>query len=175
MDQTMHETAAPSLTLRRAVPADAALCARIQRRSWQAAFRGILPEVELDQLTALDRNEAMYRRVLEDSPMEGWLLKLEGEPWAMAFWGPSRDEDTPGWAELVCIHSLPEDWGKGYGGPLLQRVLAQAKAAGYRRIMLWVFEQNARACRFYTKHGFAPAGRRRTYCGAEEVQYTREL
>lgn len=94
---------------------------------------------------------------------------------AMAFWGPSRDEGTQGWAELICIHGLPDNWGRGYGGPLLEKVLAQAKSAGYKKIMLWVFEENVCACRFYTKHGFAPTGLRRSYCTAPEIQYAREL
>lgn len=174
MDRPINQEAVP-YTLRRAERADAALCAQIQRQSWREAFRDILPEEELDQLTALAKNEAMYARVLADSPIEGWLLDLDGAPHAMAFWGPSRDEETRGWAELICIHSLPGNWGKGYGGPLMQTVLAQAKAAGYSRVMLWVFEKNTRACRFYTKHGFAPTGRRRTYCAAQEVQYAKEL
>lgn len=165
----------PAQTLCRAQEKDAALCAHIQRQSWRTAFRGILPEDTLDQLTALAKNEAMYSQVLTAGLIEGWLLFLDDAPHAMAFWGPSRDEETQGWAELICIHSLPDNWGRGYGGPLLEKVLAQAKSAGYKKIMLWVFEENVRACRFYTKHGFVPTGLRRSYCTAAEVQYAREL
>jgi ribosomal protein S18 acetylase RimI-like enzyme len=42
------------------------------------------------------------------------------------------------------------------------RVLQEAQAEGYPRIVLWVLEQNARARRFYERAGFrrrdAPAG-----------------
>ena len=61
---------------------------------------GILPEDTLDQLTALAKNEAMYSQVLTAGLIEGWLLFLDDAPHAMAFWGPSRDEETQGWAEL---------------------------------------------------------------------------
>lgn len=101
----------PAQTLCRAQEKDAALCAHIQRQSWRTAFRGILPEDTLDQLTALAKNEAMYSQVLAAGLIEGWLLFLDDASHAMAFWGPSRDEETQGWAELICIHSLPDNWG----------------------------------------------------------------
>lgn len=74
----------PAQTLCRAQEKDAALCAHIQRQSWRIAFRGILPEDTLDQLTALAKNEAMYSQVLAAGLIEGWLLFLDNAPHAMA-------------------------------------------------------------------------------------------
>lgn len=52
----------PAQTLCRAQEKDAALCAHIQRQSWRTAFRGILPEDTLDQLTALAKTRRCIHR-----------------------------------------------------------------------------------------------------------------
>ena len=66
----------------------------------------------------------------------------------------------PEYAELICIHSLKNNWHKGYGSMMMDRVLGDVKAAGYSKIMLWVFDSNVRAIRFYEKHGFTSSGRK---------------
>ena len=58
---------------------------------------------------------------------------------------------------------------------LMERVLADAKSAGYARIMLWVFDRNVPAIRFYEAHGFAASGRKQPAFGAVEEMYIREL
>ena len=89
--------------------------------------------------------------------------------------GGFRAEQRPGWAELVCIHSLPQKWGRGYGSMMMEHLLQQMRAAGYGRAALWVFEQNGRARRFYEKNGFLLASERKDSFGAKEVLYTRCL
>ncbi|WP_419496194.1 GNAT family N-acetyltransferase [Faecousia sp.] len=44
-----------------------------------------------------------------------------------------------GKAELICIHSLPENWHKGYGRQMMNRVLKDIKENGYSEVFLWVF------------------------------------
>ena len=81
----------------------------------------------------------------------------------------------PEYAELICIHSLKDNWHKGYGGMMMDRVLGDVKAAGYSKIMLWVFDNNIRAIRFYGKHGFTASGRKQPALGAVEEMYVCEL
>ena len=105
----------------------------------------------------------------------GYILELDGKPHCIAWWDATREKDMPGTAELICIHSLRDNWHKGYGSQMMERVLADAKRAGYARIMLWVFENNVRAIRFYEAHGFAASGKKQPAFGAVEEMYTREL
>ena len=70
------------------------------------------------------------------------------------------DPDERGYALVQgeWLHQLfvrPEAWGTDVAPSLLE----QAVAAGAR--LLWVMEQNARARRFYEKHGWRPDGRTR--------------
>lgn len=169
------ETAKPAVKIDAATPDDAEACARIQTESWKAAFRGILDDEVLAQAADLSRAKGMYGRVLAREGMHGLILRLDGAPHAIAFWSRSRDADTADFAELICIHSLPGNWRKGYGIQLMTDALDEMRRAGYRRAMLWVFAKNARARAFYEKCGWTLTERRKTDLGAETVQYERDL
>lgn len=58
---------------------------------------------------------------------------------------------------------------------MLEQVLDDVKKAGYSKIMLWVFEENERAIKFYKVHGFAASGRKQTALGAVEEMYQKEM
>ena len=51
--------------------------------------------------------------------------------------------------------------GVGAGGALLETALEWAATAGFRRAVLGVFPENARAMAFYERHGFVREGLRR--------------
>ena len=51
--------------------------------------------------------------------------------------------------------------GAGAGGALLETALEWAASAGFRRAVLGVFPENARAMAFYERHGFVREGLRR--------------
>lgn len=166
---------APLTELYTAAPADAAACAHIQTASWAAAFKGIIPDAELERACNESRALAMYERVLTRGDMHGLVLAVDGAPHCIAFWGKSRDAATAGSAELICIHSLPANWRRGYGTLMMSSVLEAMRAAGYERAVLWVFEANTRARRFYEKCGWALVGASRQELGACAVQYRKEL
>ena len=81
----------------------------------------------------------------------------------------------PGFAELICIHSLQENWGKGYGSKMMDKVLMDISEAGYTKVMLWVFEENERAKRFYGTKGFVKSEKSKEIKGVVEVMYVKEL
>lgn len=142
--------------------------AHIQTESWKAAFRDILDEQTLERCTRIEKATAMYRRLFTQGIGHGYLLRVGGKPHCIAWWDAARDGEE-GSAELICIHSLPDNWGKGYGTKMIEAVLSDIRAAGYSRVVLWVFEENRRARRFYEACGFAPNGRVKTGLGAVEV------
>jgi GNAT superfamily N-acetyltransferase len=65
----------------------------------------------------------------------------------------------PGGCFLNLIFVVPERWGEGIGGVILDAVLAEAKRRDYSRIRLWTAEDNERSHRLYRSRGFAPTGR----------------
>jgi RimJ/RimL family protein N-acetyltransferase len=54
---------------------------------------------------------------------------------------------------------VPERWGEGIGGVILDAVLAEARRRNYSRIHLWTDEDNERSRRLYRSRGFSPTGR----------------
>lgn len=159
--------------IRRAKIGDEKALARIQTESWRAAFAGIVPAELLTQCTSLERAERMYARLLAERRGNGYILELDGKAHCIAWLDAAKSEDLPGAAELRCIHSLPDNWRRGYGSRMMERVLADVKAAGYETIVLWVFVRNERAIRFYEAHGFTASGKRQDAFGAAEEMYVK--
>lgn len=161
--------------IRNVRPGDEDSLAYVQTESWKAAFREIVPADILAECTALESTAAMYRRILAERFGNGYLMELDGKPHCIAWWSVARDANMAGCAELICLHSLQENWRKGYGRAMMERVLADVKKAGYEKLVLWVFENNTRAIQFYKSFGFEPSGRRRPSLGAVEEMYSKPL
>lgn len=164
-----------SYEIRRARLGDEAVLAGIQIASWRAAFAPILPEDVLARCTQPEQSAEMYRRLLAQGKGNGYLLSVDGRPHCLAWWDAARREEAAGDAELIALHSLPDRWRQGYGSAMMDAVLEDMRAAGYKTVMLWVFRDNHRARQFYEKHGFAPSGRIEDPLGAAELWYEREL
>jgi GNAT superfamily N-acetyltransferase len=77
---------------------------------------------------------------------------------ADALWGEDGT-DIPGGCFLSYLFVVPERWGQGIGGIILDAVLAEAKRRHYSRIHLWTHEDNERSHRLYRSRGFSPTGR----------------
>ncbi len=60
--------------------------------------------------------------------------------------------------EIKRIYTLERVWGKGVGDRLLQHCKTVAKQSGAEYVWLGVWEENARALRFYAKHEFYRVG-----------------
>ena len=161
--------------IRKVAPSDEAVLAYIQTESWKAAFKDILDKEELTRCTNLERATQMYAALLEAKKGNGYLLEVDGKGHCIAWWDATREADMEGWAELICIHSLQNNWGKGYGSKMMDKVLADVADAGYKNVMLWVFEENQRARTFYEAKGFVKCEKSKTLKGVTEVMYVLEM
>lgn len=175
MRSERKETCTDMIDLRAATAADAETLAYIQTESWKAAFAGILSGEVLARYTDLEATEAMYRRVLCKPEIHITLESVAGRPHCIAAWSKSRQALGQGVAELICIHSLPERWGRGYGSQMMRHVLSEIVTQGYSEVVLWVFEENLRARAFYERNGFAATENRQNSFGAAEIMYARKL
>jgi GNAT superfamily N-acetyltransferase len=82
----------------------------------------------------------------------------------MASAEPMRADDgagavVPGGCFLSYLYVVPERWGEGIGGLILDAVLADAQERNYRRIRLWTHEDNERSHLLYGSRGFRRTGR----------------
>lgn len=154
---------------------DESALAFVQTESWKAAFADILDSETLARCTDLTKAEAMYRSLLEEDKGNGYILTLDGKPHCIAWWDAARDADMNGKAELICIHSLPENWHKGYGRSMMERVLDDIRECGYSEVMLWVFTENKRARAFYESEGFHAADKKKSALNHEEICYMKKI
>ena len=164
-----------NITIRKAIPGDERVLAYIQTESWKAAFAGILSPEELERCTNLQKAEQMYHSVLR---REGCNMAIEfvaDQPHCIAAWGKNRCDlgDTVG--ELICIHSLQNNWAKGYGSAMMEYVLAKLQQANYESVILWVFEENSRARKFYEKNGFESTEHKKLANGIAELMYMKKI
>lgn len=163
------------IEIRSAKMGDEKVLAHIQTESWKAAFSEIISMEDMMKYTDITVVEKMYANVLLHNIARGAILEVDGLPHCMAFWSKCRDNCNTNFAELICIHSLPNNWRKGYGTIMMKYVLSEMKKDGYNEVMLWVFEKNIPARRFYEKHGFVLTDKRKESYNAAEIMYYQVL
>ena len=142
--------------VRRALPSDAASIAGIHIRSWQAAYRGQIPDTYLDQLDLQFERRTEFWRNAISNPLtnrhEVWVAGDSPVDGFMAI-GPARDMDAFT-SELYAIYVSPDRWGQGLGKALVTCATERLTALGYSTAILWVLESNSRARRFYELSGW---------------------
>ena len=84
-----------------------------------------------------------------------WIAELDGERAGCVF--VVRNEDDPDAAQLRCLLVEPAARGHGIGQRLVEECLAFARAAGYRRMLLWTNDVLVAARRIYERCGFVLA------------------
>lgn len=151
------------MKLRAASPGDAASIAEIHVAAWLAAYRGLIPDSYLDQLTVEKRLELWQRRLSQPRP-GGLLVAEDGQALAgFCLYGPTRDEDGKDKAigEIIALNVRPDRWRGGFGTALCDHALGDAPRHGWTALTLWILKGNERAGRFYEELGFALDGSER--------------
>ncbi len=164
-----------NIKIRKAKIGDEKILAFIQTESWKNGFKDIISETDLEKYTNITKAEEMYSRVLKENYAENFILEIDGKPHCIAAWNKARNSEFSDSAELICIHSLCDNWGKGYGSIMMNHIINEIKSAEFKSVLLWVFEKNIRARKFYEKHGFELTDRTQVSYGAVEVMYCKEL
>jgi GNAT superfamily N-acetyltransferase len=140
--------------------------ARVHVRSWQAGYRGMLPDAYLDGLRPEDRAER-YSFGSDDVSDPATMVAIDGALIVgFATTIPARDSDLSDavepWGELAALYVDPEWWGRGVGAALIAAARGHLLKQGFRHAALWMMTGNARAERFYRSDGWVPDGLSRT-------------
>lgn len=155
-----------SVAIRRAVPSDAQVIAELHVRSWQWAYRGLLPHEFLSRLSeTLDRRIEGRRANLADEPAEQrtWMAEQAGRVVGFAITAPSRDTDAaPMTGEVGAIYLEPDVVGTGIGRMLFAHAVDDLRQRGYQQATLWVLDRNIRGRKFYEAAGWTPDGATKT-------------
>ena len=167
------------MLLRPAEPDDAIAVARVHVRSWQAAYRTLLPDDYLDQLRPEDRAQKYNFSSLDPLQPQTIVAAEAGVIHGFATTAPAREPDMPGCGELCALYVDPDQWSRGIGVALVAAARSRLFDLGFRHAILWVLVGNVRAKRFYRIDRWAPDGRRRTESvwgvTVDEIRYKRTL
>jgi GNAT superfamily N-acetyltransferase len=167
------------VSVRAATLDDRAEVAAVHVRSWQMAYRGLLPDEFLDGLRPEDR-AARYTFGFDDPNRQSTLVAVEnGFISGFATMGSSRDSDIPDAGEIYAMYVDPDSWGVGVGRRLMMSARSHLKGMGYSQAFLWVLVGNNRAQRFYGTDEWQPDGAsREEECWgvmSSEVRFRRSL
>ncbi len=137
---------------------DALSVASVHVRSWQTAYRGLLPQDYLDQLRPQER-AARYDFTHSNPSKPRTLVAVDGAAvCGFATTAPVHGSDLAGYGELCALYVDPGFWGRGIGYALIRAARAHLAARGFENAALWVLRGNVRAERFYHADGWNPDG-----------------
>lgn len=147
------------MTIRLATVEDAEQIAAVHVQSWQGAYRGLLPNDFLANLS-LERRITQWQNILSDPVNVVPVYEDNGVVVGFVSYGRTRDEDLnqDKTGEIYAIYLLPARWGQGFGAALMQEGLARLQEQGHVAVSLWVLAGNERAIRFYEQFGFRADG-----------------
>ncbi|WP_454722627.1 MULTISPECIES: N-acetyltransferase family protein [Cupriavidus] len=135
-------------------PRDAALVASLHARSWQHAYRGILPGDYLERDAPAQRLRTWHARLVEgaEGPLEVTLARVDGEPAGFSCLQPHAEPESG--IYLDNLHVMPQWHGTGVGKRLFS-ACARRVAAGWpgQPLFLYVLDANAQAREFYRRLG----------------------
>lgn len=139
------------MTIRTATPQDLPAVAEIHVRSWQTAFRGIMPDALLDAMDVADREE-MWRRSLQRHP-GGIVVALDDQEEIVGFCcfgrAPGDSHDVPFDSRIYALHVHPDRKRQGIGTRLVFAVFRRLRDFGCRSVILWTLESLASSRSFY--------------------------
>ncbi|MGA2470950.1 MAG: GNAT family N-acetyltransferase [Solirubrobacteraceae bacterium] len=167
------------MLLRSAEPADASAVAAVHVRTWQATYRGLLPDLFLDGLD-VERWAERYTFDDPDPNRPRTILAVEaGAVCGFATIAPAGDADRQGAGEIIALYVDPARQGFGVGRTLIAEARARLAGRGFTTACLWVLVGNRRAERFYRVDGWVLDGawRRQQFGGRHvvDVRYWRQL
>jgi ribosomal protein S18 acetylase RimI-like enzyme len=178
-----RDKSSTAVVLRQARRGDELAVAELHVRSWQEAYRGLMPA---DFLDALDPRQRAGRYTFEASGAGAPTTVLavvgeeggEGDPSltncgevrsgsplppsariaGFVTYGASRDEDVVGLGEVYALYVDPDRHRGGVGRLLMAEARHRLRKSGFTESILWVLIGNDRAARFYEGEGWIPDG-----------------
>ncbi|RAS15793.1 GNAT family N-acetyltransferase [Paraburkholderia bryophila] len=143
-----------TVEIREATYSDAETIARIHVLSWQAAYRGIMPEAFLERLF-VEARLGMWQKSFQSGKLKVLLAYSDEAVVGWIAFGACRDADKDEtWAEVEALYILPEFWRRGIGERLSESACSLLRSAGFSFVALWVLSENHRARGFYHRIGF---------------------
>jgi len=142
------------MKVRRAQQRDVKDIATIQVRTWQEAYKGLILESYLANLS-IDGKVKKWKKILNNEEHNVFVIEVGGKVSGFAGCGKSRADDakkTEG--EIYSIYIDHTFLNKGLGTALENEVIKKLKEKGFTSASLWVINTNLNARKFYEACGW---------------------
>lgn len=153
------------VTVRLAVPEDATDMAEIHMRSWEVAYKDIIPADYIREKNAT--RSAMWKKSLSEGQYPHRVIQLNGKTVGNMCVAPPQDDDLgDDYYELHGIYLHPDYYRQRIGTRAMEYAFDIARNFDKKFITVWVFEENINSIKFYEKCGFSTDGKIKTLnCG----------
>ncbi len=147
------------MKIRLATIDDSEAIGQVHVRSWQAAYRGQIPDRVLERLDPEARGR-MWRSILRGQDQSTWVAEDTDRVVGFLHLSSTRDKDDDPRqvGEVTAIYVDPDYWRQGVGRELLKRGLDRAAELGFGEVALWVLKTNSGPRAFYEVMGFGADG-----------------
>ena len=166
-----------NITIRLATPADAPDMAEVHMRSWEVAYKDIIPEEYIRDKNAT--RPAMWEKSLAEGKYPHRVIQLNGKTVGNMCVAPPQDDDLDdNFYELHGIYLHPDYYRQGIGTQAMSVALDIARNLDKKFLTVWVFAENINSIKFYEKCGFVADGKTKILnCGKPltAIRMRREL
>lgn len=139
--------------IRTATIDDAEGIAQIHIYSWQKMYKDFIPETILQNLSLQERTQQWYDLI--EQHVKVLIIEINNQLVGFASIGAFHDFGSDGsMGEIKAIYLHPDYWRKGLGTQLCLAAISELTKLGYKKVLLWVFEDNIQARKFYDALGF---------------------
>jgi len=141
-------------SVRAATPADAEQIARVHVLSWQATYKGLIPDKFLAELS-VERRAAQWHAALTQHQQTNFLFVAETDADGVVGFvasGLERQGRKAYTGEIYAIYILKQSQGQGIGRLLFEAAVADLKQRGQTSMLLWVLADNT-SRGFYERMG----------------------
>ena len=150
-----------NITIRLAKPSDAPDMAEVHARSWEVAYKDIIPMEYIKQKNATRPD--LYKRIITDDNTTRYVIQVNGKTVGIMCIGtPECDDADDNYYELHGIYLHPDYYRKGIGTQAVNFAFGIARKLGKKFMNVWVFAENANSINFYKKCGFSADGKTNT-------------
>lgn len=137
---------------------DSRILGQIHSQSWKVAYKGIVPDEILNNITT-EKRQKYFEKALTEGWEEDAIIYRDKKAVGLICIGKCRDTDIEGsCGEIWGIYLLPEYFSMGIGSKLINWGLDELRKRNYAKVTLWVLQNNSNARMFYEKIGFEHDG-----------------
>lgn len=143
-----------AINIRPAKTDDAARIAYVRITGWRESYRGMMPDILLDNLD-IEADTARVQKALQDANNRAmrFVAEKDGLIIGMAACGAARGQEDVERGEVYALYLLDEVKRTGAGTLLMRHMARALEQQGMRSLQLSVLEKNVPARAFYEKLG----------------------